>query len=274
MIDRKTPAEIIVMREGGKKLGKILENLLDISLPGTNLLTLEETAMREIVALGGSPSFTTVADYKWATCLCVNEVIVHAIPKSYVLKEGDVLTIDIGLIYGGFHTDTAWTKVIKNTESSLPVYLRRQAQSGVKNLGDIELFLKSGEKAMWDAIEVSKIGNHIGDLSKAIDDEMKRSGYQVTKTLVGHGVGRTLHEEPQIPGYVRGELKNTLKLIGGETLAVEVIYAMGSGVVVYDNDDGWTLATKDGSVSAVFEHTIAVTPSGPEVLTLMPRQLS
>ncbi|MBI5614169.1 type I methionyl aminopeptidase [Candidatus Gottesmanbacteria bacterium] len=260
MIDRKTPEEIGAMREGGRKLGKILKTLLDASLPGTNLLTLEETAMKEIFSSGGTPSFTTVADYKWATCLCVNEVIVHAIPKSYVLKDGDVLTIDIGMIYGGFHTDTAWTKVIKNSESR------------IKNLGEIELFLKSGEKAMWDGIAVSRIGNRVGDLSRVIDEEMKRSGYQVTKTLVGHGVGRTLHEEPQIPGYVRGELKNTPKLIGGETLAVEVIYAMGSGVVVYDNDDGWTLSTKDGSLSAVFEHTIAVTSAGPEVLTLMPRQ--
>ena len=260
MIDRKTPGEITIMREGGRKLGKILESLLDLALPGTNLLTIEDVAMREIRASGGTPSFTTVADYKWATCLCVNEAIVHAIPKSYVLKEGDVLTIDIGLIYGGFHTDTAWTKIIKNTESK------------IENLGKLDAFLKSGEKAMWDAIEVSRIGNHIGDLSLSIDKEMKQSGYQVTKTLVGHGVGRTLHEEPQIPGYVRGELKNTQKLIGGETLAVEVIYAKGSGVVVYANDDGWTLTTKDGSVSAVFEHTIAVTESGPEVLTLMPHQ--
>lgn len=256
------------MRDGGRKLGAILEKLLRDCVPGTNLLSLEETAMKEIRISGGTPSFTTVPGYAWATCLCVNEVIVHAIPKSYVLKSGDVLTIDIGMIYEGFHTDTAWTKIIRNAESSLP------AESGIENLGKIELFLTSGEKAMWDAILVSRIGNHIGDLSLVIDKEMKRSGYQVTKTLVGHGVGRTLHEEPQIPGYVRGELRNTPKLTGGETLAVEVIYAMGSGVVVYDNDDGWTLSTKDGSLSAVFEHTIAVTDDGPEVLTLMPHQKS
>lgn len=266
MIDRKTPQEILVMHEGGRKLGVILKTLLDLALPGTNLLTLEDVAMKEIKRAGGTPSFTTVSDYKWATCLCVNEVIVHAIPKSYILKDGDVLTIDIGMIYGGFHTDTAWTKIIQNKESSLP------AQVGIQNLGKIELFLQSGEKAMWDAIDESRIGNHVGDLSRVIDAEMKRSGYQVTKTLVGHGVGRSLHEEPQIPGYIRGELKNTPRLTGGETLAVEVIYAMGSGVVVYDNDDGWTLSTKDRSISAVFEHTIAVTKNGPEVLTLMPGQ--
>jgi methionyl aminopeptidase len=267
MINRKTPQEISVMREGGRKLGAILQILLDLSIPGTNLLALEDAACKEIKRAGGTPSFTTISDYKWATCLCVNEVIVHAIPRSYILKDGDVLTIDIGMIFEGFHTDTAWTKIIRNTESHLP------AQTGIENLEKIELFLQSGEKAMWNAIGVARIGNHIGELSKAIDAEMKKGGYQVTKTLVGHGVGRCLHEEPQIPGYIRGELKNTQKLIGGETVAVEVIYAMGSGIVVYDNDDGWTLSTKDRSLSAVFEHTVAVTESGPEVLTLMPGQV-
>lgn len=255
MIDRKTPEEIVIMKKGGALLSGILAELLDMARPGVNLLDIENHAMKRIAEVGAKPSFASVEGYKWATCLCVNDEVVHGIPIRYMLADGDVLTIDVGLIYEGFHTDTAWTKIVSDQSS---VDSRKQEN---------EKFLKVGEGALWDAIAQAKIGNHIGHISAVVQTAIESAGYSIIKTLVGHGVGRTLHEEPQVPNYLRGAIENTPKLMGGETLAVEVIYAMGNGTIEYCRDDGWTLGTKDRSLTAVFEHTIAIVPDGPLVLT-------
>ncbi|OGG05011.1 type I methionyl aminopeptidase [Candidatus Gottesmanbacteria bacterium RBG_16_52_11] len=255
MIDLKSDADVAVMSEGGKKLGLIRQKLVRMANAGTNLLDIEKQATELIRSEGGKPSFTTVEDYRWATCLCVNSEVVHGIPRNYTLKAGDVLTIDIGMIYGGFHTDTAW---------SLPV-------SGIKKNGDIPAatlsFLNTGEKILDAAIRAAKAGNRIGDISRTIQNGVESAGYSVVASLVGHGVGRKLHEEPQIPGIVREKREKTAEITPGMTLAIEVIYALGRGNVVYANDDGWTIATRDKSLSAVFEHTVAVTPAGPVILT-------
>lgn len=241
--------KIPLMREGGEKLGNILQTLLTFAKPGVTLLEIEKLAMDEIQKTGGNPSFTTVQGYKWATCLCVNDVVVHGVPSEYVLKSGDVLTIDIGLLYKDFHTDTAWTKIVGS--------------------GDEEKtkFLKVGEEALWKAIEQAKAGNRIGHISQTIQSTIEGAGYGIVKSLVGHGVGHELHEAPQIPGFLRGQIEDSPILEEGMTIAVEVIYAMGSGGVLYDNPDGWSITTNDHSLSAVFEHTIAVTSGEPEILT-------
>ncbi len=253
----KTPQEIEDMREGGKKLGDILIELLEFAKPGVTLLDIEHLANDRIQKSGGSPSFTTVKDYKWATCLCINDVVVHGVPSPYVIKEGDVLTVDIGLLYKGFHTDTAWTKIVISD--------KREAVSEEEKKK--EKFLKAGEEALWKAIGEAKVGNRIGHISQAIQTTIEGAGYSIVRTLVGHGVGRELHEAPQVPGMVRGPIEETLALQEGMTIAIEVIYAEGEGAVVYDNPDGWSIGTKDHSLSAVFEHTIAVTASEPLVLT-------
>lgn len=261
MIDRKTPEEIAVMKKGGVLLGGILRELLDMARPGVNLLDLEKHAVKRIAEVGAKPSFASVEGYKWATCLCVNDEVVHGIPIQYMLVDGDVLTIDVGLIYEGFHTDTAWTKIVTGD--------KQQGTSDEKHR-----FLKVGEDALWAAIAQVKIGSHIGHISEVVQNTIEAAGYSIIKTLVGHGVGRTLHEEPQVPNYLpagrhglRGAIENTTKLIGGETIAVEVIYAIGNGTIEYCRDDGWTLGTKDRTLTAVFEHTIAVCSDGPLVLT-------
>lgn len=238
--------KLAAMREGGQKLARILEDLLTRADAGVTLLSLEERAQKLIEDTGGSPSFQTVKGYKWATCLCVNEVVVHGIPSEYLLKDGDLLTIDIGLFYKGFHTDTAWTKTI-----------------GKQN----ETFLKVGEKALRKAIDKARPGNRVGHISQTIQHIIEGAGYGVVKSLVGHGVGRKLHEVPQIPGFLTGDIDNTLPLVPGMTIAIEVIYAQGDGRVVYDNDDGWSIATADRSLSAVFEHTLVITAKEPVVLT-------
>lgn len=245
--------KLAAMREGGQKLARILEDLLTRADAGVTLLSLEERAQKLIEDTGGSPSFQTVKGYKWATCLCVNEVVVHGIPSEYLLKDGDLLTIDIGLLYKGFHTDTAWTKVIRHQTSDI----RRQT----------EKFLKIGEEALYKAIAQARLGNRVGHISKVIQEAIEGAGYSIVKSLVGHGVGRRLHEVPQIPGFLTGDIDNTLPLVPGMTIAIEVIYAQGDGRVVYDNDDGWSIATADRSLSAVFEHTLVITAKEPVVLT-------
>lgn len=255
MIARKSEEEIAIMRQGGQKLGIILDELWTFATPGATLLSIDQKADELITAAGGSASFKTVKDYRWATCLCVNQVVVHGIPTDQKLNEGDVLTIDIGMVYKALHTDTAWTKII---HASSPVHQEYEEK---------ERFLGVGEKALWDAIQMARVGNRIGHISHAIQENIEGAGYSIVKTLVGHGVGKTLHEEPQIPGFLRGPIERTPELIEGMTVAIEVIYAQGSGEVVYDNDDGWTIATKDRSLSAVFEHSIAITSHGPIVLT-------
>lgn len=248
MIHIKTPEEIAIMREGGKKLGIILEDLLEFSQTGVVLLDIEKRANELILASGATPSFSTVPGYKWATCLNVNEVVVHGIPSTYALRDGDVFTIDIGLIYKGLHTDTAGTKIIGPSKKN-------------------EEFLNTGKLALERGIEAARVGNRIGDISKIVQETIEGAGYSIVKSLVGHGVGRDLHEEPQIPNYLRGSIANTLPLREGMTIAIEPIYAMGRGEIVYENTDGWTLATRDRSLTSVFEHSLAITASGPVVLT-------
>jgi len=246
MIAIRTPEELVLMREGGKKLGVILQDLLEFSKTGVTLLDIDAHADKRIGESGGTASFKTVRGYKWATCLCVNDVVVHGIPTNYKLKDGDIFTIDVGMLYKGFHTDTAWTKIIG---------------------GGTNEFLRVGEEALWKAIEQAILGNHIGHISKALEDTIVGAGFNIVKSLVGHGVGKALHEEPQIPGFLRGKIEDTPALQEGMTIAIEAIYAMGSGEVNYDHPDGWTVATRDHSRAAVFEHTLAIGAARPVVLT-------
>ncbi len=246
--------KIEAMKEGGKVLGAILQELLDKTVPGTTLLEIEALTQLRIKEAGMKPSFSTVADYKWATCLCVNDVIVHGIPTAYVLKEGDLITIDVGLIHKQYHTDTAWSKIVKAKSSTY------------KTPEGVQKFLDTGEYALKQAIEQAKAGNRVGHISKTIQDIIEGAGYGIVKPLVGHGVGKTLHEEPQIPGFLRGSVEKTPCLKDGMTIAIEVIYSMGNPTVYY-HEDGWSIATRDHSLSAVFEQTIAINGETPIIIT-------
>lgn len=248
----KTPEEIHSMQVGGQKIGRILQELLVMSVPGVRLLDLEAHAQKRIKEEGGLPSFSTVADYKWATCLCVNDVVVHGIPSEYRLQNGDVFTIDIGMIYEGLHTDTAWSKIVGDSQEK-----REEKQR----------FLDVGAETLWKAIAVARPGNRIGNISEVLQREIEGAGYSVIKDLTGHGVGKKLHEEPMIPEYVRGDIARTPLLTAGMTLAIEVIYAAGRGTIEYVGDDGWALASRDRSLTATFEHTIAIGVDKTDVLT-------
>jgi len=252
MTSVKTPEEIHAMRVGGDKIGRILQELLAMSKPGTQLLDLEAHAQKRIKEEGGFPSFSTVADYKWATCLCVNDVVVHGIPSEYRLKHGDVFTIDIGMIYEGLHTDTAWSLIVGDEKDQTERKKR---------------FLQVGADTLWKAIAVAKPGNRVGNISEVIQREIEGAGYSVIKDLTGHGVGRKLHEEPMIPEYVRGDIARTPLLSSGMTIAIEVIYTEGKGTIEYVGDDGWALASRDRSLTATFEHTIVIGEPESTVLT-------
>lgn len=254
MSNKQTEQKIAAMKEGGAVLSSVLKELVDMAVPGVSLLEIEALAQKRIKEAGMKPSFSTVADYKWATCLCINDVIVHGIPSEYRVKEGDVLTIDIGLIHNKYHTDTAWTKVIRAPESAyeIPAHVKK--------------FLQTGLDALLQATKQARNGNRVGHISKTIQDIVEGAGYGIAKSLVGHGVGTTLHEPPQIPGYLKGAIEKTPLLTTGMTIAIEVIYTMGNPAMIY-LDDGWSIATRDHSLSSVFEHTIAITDGDPLILT-------
>lgn len=250
----KTTGELDVIREGGKKLAEIREALLKSLIPGAVPFEIDLLAKELIAKTGGSPSFMTVGDYKWATCINVNDVVVHGIPNQIPLLAGDVVGLDVGLLYEGFHTDTSWSIQIPN----------EKADSSDQE--KINKFLQIGQIALENAISQAKTGNRIGHISEAIQNEVESSGYSVVESLVGHGVGRSLHEAPQVPGVLTKAIAKTPLLFPGMVLAVEVIYNMGKSKIVVD-EDGWTLRSADGSLSGLFEQTIIITNTGPEVVT-------
>ena len=250
MIHLKTDREIKVMQEGGKILAYVLKEVLEHAKVGVSELELDQLAEKLILDQGGEPGFKKVDGYKHTICISTNDVVVHGVPSPYRLQEGDVVGIDCGVYYKRFHTDAAHTVRVK-----------------AKSEDKVDKFLETGEKAMWEGIRAAKLNNRIGHISKAIQGVIEGQGYSVVRSLIGHGVGRKLHEEPEVPGFLQGQIDKTIQLAEGMTFAVEVIYNMGRSDVVYSNSDGWTIKSKDGSVSGLFERTIAITNQGAIVLT-------
>lgn len=249
MIKLKNPEDIEIMQEGGKILHTVLTEVMEKAQVGTSLIELDNEAEKLIIAQGGFPSFKKVPGYHWTLCTCINDCVVHGIPDDYHLKPGDVVSLDCGVFYKGFHTDSSWTK-----------YLEGKDEGTVR-------FVQTGELALKKAIPQAKPGNYIYDISKTIQDVVEGAGFSVVRSLVGHGVGRELHEEPEVPGFVTAKRTSTPQITAGMVLAIEVIYNMGSPDVVYRGDDGWTIVTKDGKISGLFEATVAVTSHGCLLLT-------
>jgi methionyl aminopeptidase len=196
--------------------------------------------------MGAKVSFTKVDDYQWTICTTINDQVVHGIPTDRKLKEGDILGIDIGTLYKGYHSDMAISVGV-----------------GKINKED-EQFINIGSSTLDKAIKKAKAGNNIGDISAAIQENIEGAGYSVVKNLTGHGIGRELHEDPYVPGF--GQVGTGPKIQKNMVLAIEVIYAKNSGEVKIENDN-WTISTKDGSTGGLFEKTVAIGESGPIVLT-------
>lgn len=246
MVNSKLSTKISSMQEGGKKLGRIRDRVLSEVRVGIKTIELDKLAERLIKEAGGEASFKMVENYQWATCVCVNENLVHCPPGNYKLQKGDLVTLDIGMFYQGYHTDTAATVIVSKKD---------------------DRFLRTGRRALEAAINAAKAGSRVGYISRAMQSVIEESGYNVVRKLVGHGIGKGLHEKPQIPCFLEEKIKKTPRLKESQTLAIEVIYTEGKPEIELDSADNWTMRTQDSSRSAMFEHTIAITPKQPLILT-------
>lgn len=251
-ITPRTLKEQKLLKKSGSITAHALKKGLEVATVGANLLEIERVVEEEIKRLGGESSFKTVPGYHWTTCLTINNEVVHGVPRDYVLKEGDVLSIDLGAIYEGWHTDAAWSVLVESRESRVENREKKR-------------FLQIGEEAMWAGLKQALMGNRIGDIGAAMQMVVeKKGGYRVVRTLVGHGIGRELHEEPEVPGF--GEKHTGIVLKEGMSLAIEAIYTESS----YDvklAPDKWTYVSADGSLGAMFEMSVIVGKKSALVLT-------
>ncbi len=256
MINIKTPEEIEIMKEGGGILAAVLFELLKNIKPGVSELEIDKLAEKLILKKGSKPGFKEIKGYNNSICVSTNNVVVHGVPTNYKFKAGDIVGIDCGVFYKGFNTDMAETIQIKNKKLKIK-----------SDNAKIQKFLETGKRALKEGIKQAKTGNRVGHISKTIQNIVEGKGYSIVRSLVGHGVGRTLHEEPEVPGFLEFDVEKTPVLAEGMTIAIEVIYNMGKSNVKYLNEDGWTIATEDESISGLFERTIAITKNGPLILT-------
>ncbi|HUD44278.1 MAG TPA: type I methionyl aminopeptidase [Patescibacteria group bacterium] len=257
MIDIKTPEQIKKMQIGGKILSDVVWAVCKAAKPGVSELEIDALAEKLILEAGGKPGFKLVEGYHHTICACTNDVVVHGIPSHYKLQEGDVFDIDCGVFYEGFHTDMCETVRIGN----------KSKEQRAKNNDEVDEFLATGKYALQEAIKQALGGNRVGHISQTIQRIVEGKGYSVVRSLIGHGVGKELHEDPEVPGYLDMPLMKTPLLKPGMTIAIEVIYNMGKLGVVYSGEDDWKIKTKDGSLSAVFERSVAITEGDPIILT-------
>jgi methionyl aminopeptidase len=249
MIPIKSPSDLEKMEKSGKILAETMWELKVLLKPGMTERELDRLAEELIVKKGGEPGFKRVEGYDYTLCVSTNDVVVHGLPTDYAFKEGDLVGIDCGVYYEGFFTDMAETIKIPDGKHD-----------------ESDKFLEIGKKALDEAIKAAKPGNRVGHISKTIQDVVEGNGYSIVRTLVGHGVGRKLHEEPEIPGFVWEKIEKTPLLKPGMTLAIEVIYNMGGADVTRDRDN-WTIRTKDRSLSSTFERTVAIIEGKALILT-------
>ena len=246
MIYKKSPAEIEIMKRGGRILADVMRRLEDALEPGLTTHEIDRLAEEWITAAGAKPSAKGYRGFPGAICTSPNNVIVHGIPDQTVVKDGDIISLDVALSFEGFHVDNARTYAVGEVDTAT----RR--------------LLEVTEAALEAAIEQCAPGRRLGDVGHAVETTAEGAGFSVVREYVGHGVGRAFHEDPQIPNY--GPPGRREVLAPGMTLAIEPMVNMGAPQTKL-LDDGWTVITADGSLSAHFEHTVAITPDGREVLT-------
>ncbi len=244
----KSAKEIELMREAGRLLEIVHDEMAKMIRPGISTMDINEYGDKVIRDLGCTPNFLNYAGYPASICVSVNEEVVHGIPRrDHILKEGDIVSLDAGLIYKGYHSDAARTHAVG------------------KIAPEVQKLLDVTKQSFFEGIKYAKAGNHLFDISNAIDDYVTPFGYGIVQDLVGHGIGTSLHEDPQIPNF-RQKRKGII-LVPGMTLAVEPMINMGTWKVKWLDDD-WTVISADHSVSAHYENTILITDGEPEILTL------
>ena len=246
MITLKTEQEIKIIREGGIILAEALKKLEAMAKPGITTLQLDEAAEAFILSKGGKPAFKNYEGFPFSLCASVNENIVHGFPSDYVLKNGDILKLDLGVLYNGFNTDSAITVVVGETSFE------------AKRLVNVT------KKSLRLGIKKAKIGNTIGDIGNTIQRFVEDQGFGVVRDLCGHGIGKSVHEDPKVPNF--GKRGRGEKLVEGMVICIEPMVTMGD-YNIKPSKDGYGYATSDGKLSAHFEHTIAITKKGPKILT-------
>jgi methionyl aminopeptidase len=245
----KSPAEIDAMAVSGAALAEVMELLGAEVREGVSTLELDQIAEELIRARGAIPTFKGYHDFPGSICPSVNSEVVHAIPGPYRLEPGDIISIDVGLTLNTWVADTARTFTV----GSITTQAAR--------------LLSVTEAALYRGIDQARPGNHVGDIGHAVQTEVEAAGFSVVRSLVGHGVGHSMHEEPQVPNF--GSPGVGVELVEGMVIAIEPMVNAGTHDVVMDSD-GWTICSADGSLSAHFEHTVAVTSAGPRILTTRP----
>ncbi len=246
MITLKSKREIELLKEAGHIVYLTHQYLRPFIKAGIKTKELDQKAEEFIRSKGATPSFKGYEGFPSTLCISINDEVVHGFPSERVLQDGDIISIDIGACYKGYHGDSAWTYTVGNVSD------------------DAKYLLEHTEKALYEGIKQAKVGNRIGDIGYAIEKYAKEHNLGVVKELVGHGVGTSVHESPDVPNY--GTKGTGPKIRDGMVIAIEPMLTLGSpDIYVEDND--WTVVTIDSSLSAHFEHTIAITNDGVEILT-------
>ena len=249
MITIKTEDEIVLMRESCRLLSIVHDEMAEIIKPGISTLDIDRFGEALILKLGGVPNFKNYQGFPASVCVSVNDEVVHGIPKAdRILKEGDIVSLDCGLIYKGYHSDAARTYPVGEASP------------------DALALIEATKQSFFDGIKMAKDGGHLYDISNAIACSLLGNGYDgIVRDLTGHGIGTHLHEEPSIPNFAMNKKGPVLKK--GMTLAIEPMVAIGTDEVEWLDDD-WTVVTADGSLAAHYENTILITDGEPEILTL------
>jgi methionyl aminopeptidase len=251
MIEIKTPQEIEKMRKSGKILSLALELMRENAKPGITTLELDKMAEKFIRSRGAVPACKGYEGFPGTMCISVNDEVVHGIPGNRKLKEGDVVSFDSCVLLDGWYSDSAITVIVGKEKHAID-----------KKLVDVT------EKALYKGIEKAVVGNRLGDISAAVQEFVESNGFSVVREYTGHGIGRHLHEDPSVPNY--GRKGTGILLKEGMTIAIEPMVCAGR-YELYTADDGWTAKTLDHSNAAHFEHTIAITKNGPDILTKLER---
>ena len=246
MIIRKSEREIEKIAAAGALVAETIAHVGSLITPGVTTGELDDAAGAFIRAGGGIPTSEGYKGYPRAICISPNEVVVHGIPGAYEVSEGDLVTIDVGVTLDGYIADSAYTFGVGEVEA------------------DAQRLLDVAQDALDAGIEQARVGNRVGDVSRAVQTAVESAGFSVVRSLVGHGVGRYYHEDPHIPNF--GEPGRGPRLSEGMTIAIEPMITAGAADVVLA-EDGWTISTADGSLAAHFEHTVAITARSPRILT-------
>jgi len=242
----KTDEEVELLRQSNLLVSETHAAIVDLMKPGVTTLEIDRRAEEFIRDNGGTPGFKGYNGFPNALCISVNDQVVHGIPSGVVLKDGDVVSVDCGVYMNGFHGDSAYTFAVGEVSA------------------EVEKLLTVTKESLFQGIEKAVVGNRLGDIGYAVQSYAEKHGFSVVREMVGHGVGRNLHESPEVPNY--GRRGTGMKLKNGLVLAIEPMINAGKRFIVQDQD-GWTIRTSDGSISAHFEHSVVVRPGKADILS-------